>query len=1221
MSITLDATLKTAQDGDSHRPIVEIISRQDADVIPIHGNYFNTDTTEEDDPSVIILSDGRLAAIYDYGNALRYMYTPTDRSEWINVTVTTPSTPSDPCLCELTNGNIGIIFKSSGKLYYKIITVTGTIVTDSTELYDPSGNWIGNPYVITLANDTYLMVYAEGVGTPPEGDTYNLKMFTSSNFTSWNGPTTITVSGLSTDKYKDNPHLLQLSGGRIYLHFDYMTDYVNSVEINNLFSVYSDDNGTSWSTPYQITSEDELGTTLLHPVAVEDEGGTLTFVYVEKSNVRKLNETMTGWPYGAMHMDWLWYNHADQKIYFQHGVGGIMDIDIESWGFERGYTGDTSPAIPNPVTGRRGVDEYTLHSTSAGVACVINHNTETVINLVANSDADGYEYNYVTGRGEGHRTMGFIRKEGSQVQVWFMYRYGPPLNSHDNLELGYVDITNPPDPITGLYPWTEIYRGANPFLGLHNVHRIFYDETCDWIVFTGEYQYYEGGMCILDATGGLVKLYGYQWNSLFPRDGVHEAIIDGDYIYFSFGYYSGQPDKRGLGRIDMNTDNIEYYQPSMATVNNYGLHSIIKMEGTTKLAMLSTSSEICGILTFDTQTFEWTLYNEESLPGIRGSCGSCDWRQADAGGGNHVDLLAYDPVAEVFYAGHQDCGYLVTFSIEGDFSVLNYATVTNPATTAEYGEADIFSYEAYEDKPVITYDEDYMLWILWRHRDDDEYSILWANTIASKDVTNYLDINIPITIEWDIDKPAKLTFAVSHGYLFDPQNLLSTFSIFFKRARLLSIRQGEIVSDVEYWQNQSMFEVIETSLEYSTNEYPTLKVVAEDMTHKWGDNHIIATEYYNGENPVDVLEWLLSNHAELEADEYNLPVSFEDTHDLYHQYIDMNFDEIIKSLLDHFCYFPHVNIDGEFEPRYLDISKSVDHEYSDTTQITKYTPDGKYATFINQIIVTGISHIYYEILYEEEVVGRLSGTTGWWGKDNDEKVWYSNNHTKTCRYPRLEILQSVTDFEVFNALSGSGGESITDVDTDEQYCIVTIEAPNLIGVLAAAIAAAVATYTFCKHSCDGGPHQKGWCSICNFAVILEINLIISILCGVASYSYNIWARPIGHEKRSHQATANDYDFQEELNGKIIAETIDDPYGYTVSICQTVADNEMGLISAQRRRHKFIKTAHLMDEIGDVISIPHPYSGETMRTMIVNLKREMKIGKYWLDHIEGWRLVT
>lgn len=190
--ITLDATLKTAQDGVNHRPIAEIISSPMGEIIPTAGNYFNALTAAEREPHIITLSTGRLAVVLERQgvyNELKYLYTPTDRSHWIEVDITTPyaQTPQDPCICELTNGNIGLIYTvNQTQIWYNILSPTGVEITANTLLYDGGTNWIANPYVITLANNTYLLVYPEGTGAPPsESNTYYLKQRTSSNFTSW----------------------------------------------------------------------------------------------------------------------------------------------------------------------------------------------------------------------------------------------------------------------------------------------------------------------------------------------------------------------------------------------------------------------------------------------------------------------------------------------------------------------------------------------------------------------------------------------------------------------------------------------------------------------------------------------------------------------------------------------------------------------------------------------------------------------------------------------------------------------------------------------------------------------------------------------------------------------------------------------------------------------------------------------------------------------------
>ena len=1203
MSITLDATLKTAQDGINHRPIVEIVSEPMAPVIPIRGNYLNTSTTDENDPNIIYTSAGRLGLVYEKSGDIHYLYTPTDLSEFIEVTIAT-GTYKDPCLCELANGNIGIVYFSTigdDDMYCIVVTPTGTEVVAGAQIYNNPGTlWMANASVIKLADDSYLLVYAEGTDSPPDqGNTYCLKKFTSTDFSSWTGPTTI----LTGNDYYNNPHLFQLSGGRIYLHYDQLTFYQNAVEINNIFSCYSDNNGTSWSAPIQLTSITDLGTTALHPSVIENDSGSLILVYNLNQNVKIINSSLSGYPGTSMTVKHIDFNVEDQEIYITGE--DLIDVNVTTLDFIKYYSGSTSPALSDVSHAWDGSGIYGL--TGHNPVYVINHETETVTTLV-----DGV--NYQSGGNTTYTQCAFLREDGGDVQIWMIRQWGGRLLNRNNLEIGYVNIESPPDPMTGMYPYTSIYSGT----GTGNVALATaeYVEASDWIMTYGASSAYlwAGGLYIYNLDGTQVKIY---------KEGefkyIRSAIIYGNYLYFSFVYKSDRPDTRGLGQIDLDTDNVTYFTPNWATLDDYELDNIIHMEGTTKIAMTCNQ----GIATFDTSDYSWYVYDEDTLPGLAQPCGSAYCVGGLCARGSFVDLK-YDPTTEVFYAAHQrvkffefdECSYIAIFSTSGYFSVLNYFQIDDPDTTAVPGEESQLSYESFENQPVVAYTGTEM-WFLWSHEEDGECSIQWANTIANKDLSDFLDINTPVAILWDIDRPTKLTFALSHGHLFDTQNLLSAYSPYLKRGRLLTVRMGENISSVEYWQNQGQFIVTEQTVKYTNDKYPTISIVAEDMRCLWEDNHVIATEYFNGENPDTILTAILNDHAYLEYDDMNIP-AFSGSHSIYHQYIDMKLDDIVKSLLDHFMYFPFVNVDGEFEPRHLDISKSTDHTYSDNVQMQEYSPDGKYSTFINRIVVTGLSNVYYEVLYEEETVASLSGTTGWWGKKEDEMVWYSDNHTRTCRYPRMEVIQSVSDFELFFRIGG-GNERLSSVDADEQYCVVTIDAPDLIPTLIGAIAAAVATYTACQGSCDGGPHKPGWCSYCNFAVVVELNIIILILSAIASYSYVIWARPIGHEKRSHEAEANDYDFQAELNGKAITEVIDDPYCYTIGLCQTVADNEMAVVMAQRNRHKFSKTAHLQDEIGDIVSTIHPYSTISMKTMIVNLKREMTIGKSFIDNIEGWRL--
>ena len=1222
--ITLDATLKTAQDGINHRPLVEIVSSPASAAIPLRGNYLNPSTDAESDPNIIETSTGRLAMVFVQDDELQYYYTDINKISW-NIVVGLCTFPiTDASLCELTNGNIGIVVNvdfSEGQygIKYIIITPTGTIVTSETDIIASQTNWLSAPYVIALADSTYLLVYAEGTGGPPsQANTYYLQKRTSSDFASWSAASEITLSGLSPNKYRNNPHLLQLSGGRIYLHFDYLDQLPNNIEINNLYYCYSDDNGTAWGAPVKITDYDEVGTTGLHITASEKANGTLTYAYNEESNVKIIDEDIDGFEGSAITPCGLDFNPTDRKLYiwsYKYAAENqVIDIDIDLWEFERLYDDTTSPSVPNFLKTYPGAGHFTV-GRYGQTLFVTNHKTE-VLKHYATVVEFGYNVNFQTTLLNGMPAAAFIREVGSQSQLWILYTYGT------QAEFGWIDLDEVIDPITQMYTWNSQFAGTTTWAQDNTpVQNMQYVAEADILMINTHSESYGGrGITLLTLSGALIK--DYRGGELLPTYGAFYAVYYNNYIYFSFKYYAGQPDKRGLARINLNDDSVVYFVPTWRSVDDYELANLLHMEGTTRIVMTAGGIGEGGVAVFDTDDSNWTIYNQNTFPGlIQPGCSAeaYVWGQSIYSNNNPGNGIVYDPVTQTIYVCHSGCGYVAAFSEFGNFSILKYGDVTNPATTPVYGAVSDLSYDDYEDQAVIIHDSDDVLWVIWRHLKLGEYSIQWANAITNKDLSDYLAIETSIKIDWDIDRPAKLSFGLSHGHIFDPQNLLSTYSVYLKMGRQITIRFGETVSSVEYWQNQGVFIVVDQSLSYSTDKYPTMNVNAEDLRCLWEDNHVVASEYFNAETPKYILETVLPAHAGLEFDEMNIPV-FDGSHAIYHQYIDMTVEEIVKSLLDHFMYYPFVNVEGEFEPRRLDITKAVDHAYSNLTQITKYTPDSTYATFINRVVVTGLSFNYQEVLYEEESIGQVSGTTGWWGKKEDDTVWYSDNHTKTCRYPRLEVIQSTSEFGMFSAFGG-GKEAITYVDVDEQYCIITTTAPNMVPVLVALIGLAVATYTGCRGTCDGGPHKYGWCSFCNFAVIIEINALILILTGIASYNYNIWARPIGHEKQTHQAEANDYDFQAVLNGKTITEEIDDPYCYTIALCQTVADQEMAVVTAQRNRHKLTKTAHLQDELGDRITIPHPYSGETLSTMIVRLTREMKIGKEFLDHIEGWRLLS
>jgi hypothetical protein len=187
-----------------------------------------------------------------------------------------------------------------------------------------------------------------------------------------------------------------------------------------------------------------------------------------------------------------------------------------------------------------------------------------------------------------------------------------------------------------------------------------------------------------------------------------------------------------------------------------------------------------------------------------------------------------------------------------------------------------------------------------------------------------------------------------------------------------------------------------------------------------------------------------------------------------------------------------------------------------------------------------------------------------------------------------------------------------------------IIAPNLSGIFATLVALITAKCMI-PDAVQVGPSGTGW-TIPTGKISLGVVLFacLDILGSVTNWQCTVWAQPTGKARRSIQASANDTDHQ-ILIGKTVETKIEEPMCYTVSQCQQVANNELMVARLQRSRVKFNKIAHLQDEEGDTIRIPHPYTGDAMTIFVTNLTRRIKkpttgnTDGYMLDDIEGWVL--
>lgn len=1245
MSLSLNATLATAQDNTSRRPICSIVSSSRADEIPFAGHNLTSQITDQRGPAMITHSTGGIYTVYaDNGQQdLKLHYTDTDRIEWTSVTIVSFINNHDlkqPAICELTNGNLGIVYiddyLTTRYLNYIIVDTSGTIITAATTIasYAEASYLIDAPALITLANNTYILIYEhKDVGS----GVYSLMKRTDTDFISWSSESAITLTGLTTTRGKYHPFLSQISTDDLFLYFTYVDNIeASGKELTNIYYVISSDNGATWGAPVKVTSFDTFAIGATHPCAVQKIANQQHLVYTREAGVLHINRTADNWEVDGCSVIGdsydLHYDSSTDKLYGismdagaagNKPICGVNVVDVATWTVEKSYTSNTLPAYDsvfrseNVIWGKQKNAGHYVAFGNERRFTAINHETETIkLYSFADYSADGITKNLE--RSDGSGAPGeiegiFIDATNNRCYVVFISAF-----YYDRyITVGYVDLTETANP-SGMYTWHEILYSYNEYTQV----QIYYGK--DFLVVPKEdifiLSFYNFGES-LDAPNPLlvyslsdgerIKYYNVNDYETFQRYGCKNISYQDGCIYGIINYTTsyGCGDRRGIIKINTSTDSITYHRPTWATLNNYQLNRTLAV-GEDELIVTSEY----GVSFYYIDTDTWFLYDESNVPGL------------DPGGVAHecrFNSVAYDrPNNRIF------CGRLYSstpvyswygiamFYIGGEMKQPFYLIGTYTASWA-WSEASLLVNDEWSDETVITLDENDSIWGLWIDgKDSSEFRLKYDNEGDILELMTYVPDGTDVSVSWAVDRISRLTFQLAKGYLFDPHNNLSTLSTKVKKNRKLNVKFGETVGGNDYWQNQGEFYVTNAKISYTRGEDPIIAIEAEDIRSTWAYANTIATQNYDGVAPLLVLDDILTSHLYLESGDLNLPASINNSHSVWHQFIEMTGKDIVDTLLDHFEYISFVDVDGKITVKQITKTATTDHAYSDNTKIITFSPDDSYSTNVNQITVKSETLDYIEVVYDEESVGSLNGTIGWWGGSDNKTIYFSDNHKRECRDPRLEVSQSVSDFKMYG-LKGGGKEYISDAS--EKYVVVTIEAPDLIAEVISFTVVMIITAAYCL-DCD-----YGYCGWCMFFISLELSIIVGILGAVAMYAYEVWARPIGQEKQSIEATWNDTEHQNELRGIIIGEEIEDPLCYSIAECQRVADYEGMVTQSQRDRIMMSKIAHLQDEICDTIDFVHPYSAETIKTFITELTRVFKkSGRtasdgYFLDNMVGWKI--
>ncbi len=1052
MSLTLDANLQTAQDGNNHRPIVEIKSQSAAPDIPFDGSFLDLFTSPEQKPNVITHSLGSLCLVYVFGNNLKYVYTDVNRTTFTSVDITAPSgfAIHEASLVEITGGNIGIVFYATDgtndRLYSMVITRTGTTVSGPTQILTAarSAHIYGCPFVIKLAGSDYFLIYTDNTIS---GATYAIRKRTSADFLTWSAEGTCSIGGLTATKEIQSVSLLQISTGELWLWFDYVDSVSNGANLFNVYYSKSSDSGSTWASATKFTNYATYDTVGKHPIAVQKTANQMHLLFSEILGVIKIDTTATGWDATNL-VKTIQIDDVARKMYlvihYRHPsipasrYLAFVKIDIDDWTVDKSWHTSSVPAvpanwdvqagfvsIPRPARGDRhlipvigmptsGVgahilllnansDEFTEYhfEAQAGFSppmvknVTVTTNCDTIRSVWIDYDSQrmyALLTKYVNG-GTCYYHIGYFDLTEEATTKTFVTII--EMNDLDDYDLkyylddyamnksisGFIDPVNPLE-IVPQSGWAILYIGGVALTpGRTRIHLL-----SDGSLYKEYVHGHTSGLYPQYPIYGLIKgktvngkIYG-----IYPTKKTESpwTIMDAEYTANNWD---------GFCVIDVAADTITHYRPDWSPHADYHYgFSHVKLTYDATKAIFNHYGQ--GVSVYDIAGNTWTLYTNSNVPGLTP--------------GLPPQAMEIDDPNGMIYLGN-DSGIL-GFTILGIIAKTVYQIGTYAAGAWSWSTKtdlcqNLCDYEAVAALHPTTKS----LYVFWTNRTGSANTrIKWDTESSEFDLSAYIEKDKDIVVHRSIDgSPASLQFSVTHGHLFDYHNVSSLFSIYLKKGRKLALRFGETVSGSDYWQNQGTFLVRETRLKYERGVYPVMEVSAQDRKCLWDQTNIIATPYYPGSYPEDILKDVLQDNLGFTLSEIDLD-NFADREILYQQWLNVSAKDLIAQVCDRFFSFPRMDVDNKFGARKISNANAIDHTYADRTKIIDFTPDDSYSDFTNRVIVEGYGRIDYQVTYPEERVNTLNGTCGWWGFKQNFNIPYSQDESRVCISPRLVVLES-----------------------------------------------------------------------------------------------------------------------------------------------------------------------------------------------------------------------
>lgn len=1252
MALTLTTELLNAQTAKVRQPIARVLSELPGNSTPIVGSPISNPvidypidgplTNDQGVSSTVFFDDGTMALFFstlaysdppsafqasppDSLDALRFQITDTSGTA-LSTSVEVDEDVSnieviDSCIISEDPKRIGVVVQYASypignwesHMDLKIVDENGVELSSIRMNYL---DYLKGCSVIRTYEGTFAMFYIRRVT-----DSYLIYKTTSTDFITWSTPSVVTILGLGITVPMKDISLSYANGGYILMVSAVTTTTATSTIYNIRYALSP--NLSDWGDSYNASNTTEINTDFTTPDVVEKDDGTLYVVSDLQNSWLHMDEDTTGWTSDeAMGLVNAWVDQAEGKLYvnnFHAGLGdkyfrGMAKIDIDTWTIDRCFHLGSSPAIPAIFNTTAHCFELNQNRMTGGYGTV--HASDRLAVAVADFENDTirtyYFYDYSgTFVGAEKNITGiefdqYATLRNSEViddKLWLTFEESADYLT-DYLRIGYIDInqTSPP------YTFELVHDGSSPTLAYANEMMVRYYPDNDYALvsygFCIDTSNYVAVLLVQSLSGdnSTIKCYKTEDYSSFPEQTVVDMALIGSTIWAIPRFDTireSEVEKWGLMSIDMNSDIILYYYPPWITTPGTYFYSITVNAADNELIMRSTN----GVAVFNYVTRLWERYDNTSNPEYPPEEGDGIYDGGDSSG------VAYYNGSKLFFWGGVEHG-LYAVPREGLVHTLVYSLAIPNGDEYDFSDFDPLALGSDNRYPSLSISPNNNVIISWTDMNEPN-TIVVGNDAPNADISSY--ISGEISINQSMDNVSSVNLKLSYGHLFDPLNSNSLIRQYVNKGRRLVISLGDRVDGEEYFVNQGSFIIRDTVVKYGRGTYPEIEIMGEDLRCIWAMDQI-ATASLMERTPEEALDYLLSNQGEMEVGEYLIP-TFPLSFEFDAQWIEAYFNDIVDDIAHRFQHFCYAMPDGRigFKPMVSD--RTPTNVYS-LGSISQFSPDDSYSDFTNKVIVTGISTLDFQVIFAEEQLGSLNGTIGWWGYKNEFKINYAEDLSKRAIDPRLKVIETGTS--ILFQLAGSIDEYISDEDPDNKWCEVTVSAPSLIAILGGAIL----TYTAGNLIGDGVVVGGMTIPVGRKMEGVGVILALMVLGSMGNFQYEIWGRPIGLVKRNYSATSDDLPLQQEL-GKVVRNKIEGFLCSTPEHCQTVADFEIYVAQRQRNRATATKVAHLQDELGDTVVIPHPYTGEGYMVYVTDIVRRYKaasIGNndgYIKDEISGW----